>query len=93
MLRPCRRSIVLPGATSSRRAGCSEAVEIDVLVADIELPGSSGDLFAAEARSVRPALRLVFATGMGYIKDVPAPNAGRGPVVLEAKHPVNWQRH
>jgi DNA-binding LytR/AlgR family response regulator len=30
---------------------------------DIGLPGESGDVFGAEARMVRPDLRLVFCTG------------------------------
>ena len=53
---------------------------IDILVADVGLPGMSGDVFAAEAQSLRPALRTVFATGLGYVPDL-APDPG-GPVVL-----------
>ena len=53
---------------------------VDVLVTDIGLPGTSGDVFAAEAQSVRPALRTVFATGMAHIPDVG--RQGGGPVLL-----------
>ena len=38
--------------------------EVDVLCVDVGLPGESGDVFAAEARSLRPHVRLVFCTGL-----------------------------
>jgi DNA-binding response OmpR family regulator len=53
---------------------------IDVLVTDVGLPGVSGDVFAAEARAMRPSLRIVFATGMGHIPDPGL--GGGGPVLL-----------
>jgi DNA-binding response OmpR family regulator len=53
---------------------------IDVLVTDVGLPGVSGDVFAAEARAMRPSLRIVFATGMGHIPDPGF--GGGGPVLL-----------
>jgi len=53
---------------------------VDVLVADIGLPGMSGDVFAAEARLLRPSLRIVFATGLDRIPAVG--ETGAGPVLL-----------
>ena len=53
---------------------------VDVLVTDVGLPGTTGEVFAAEARTLRPALRIVFATGLRHIPDVaPEPCA---PVLL-----------
>jgi len=52
---------------------------IDVLVADVGLPGMSGDVFAAEARAVQPLLRIVFATGLDRIPDT---GEDAGPVLL-----------
>ena len=43
---------------------------VDALIADIGLPGMSGDVFAAHARGVRPTLGIVFATGVG-LRTVP----------------------
>ncbi|CAM5795019.1 response regulator [Rhizobacter fulvus] len=60
--------------------------EVDVLITDIGLPGVSGDVFAAEARSLRPTLRVVFATGLESIK---APHyRDAGPTVL--RKPYQW---
>ena len=64
------------------------AHDIDVLVTDIGLPGTSGDVFAAEARAVRPALRLVFATGLDHVRNPGVNEEGRGPVVL--RKPYSW---
>jgi len=53
---------------------------VDALIADIGLPGMSGDVLAAEARSVRPGLGIVFVSGRDWLP------AGRdesvGPVSL-----------
>lgn len=38
---------------------------VEVLVADIRLPGMSGEIFAVEARALQPTLGIVFATGLG----------------------------
>lgn len=38
---------------------------VDTLIADIVLPGMSGDVFAARARGMQPLLSIVFATGSG----------------------------
>jgi CheY-like chemotaxis protein len=43
--------------------------EVEVLVTDIGLPGVSGDVFAAQARSAWPGLRVVFITGGSAIAD------------------------
>lgn len=60
--------------------------EIDILITDIGLPGESGDVFAAEARAVRPTLRIIFATGLDRIA---APSlSGGGPTVLHK--PYSW---
>lgn len=53
---------------------------VDVLVTDVGLPDTAGDVFAAEARSLHPNLRIIFATGLSHIPDV-APGFG-GPVLL-----------
>ena len=54
---------------------------IDVLVADIGLPGMSGHLFAAQLRSMRPNLGIVFVSGAGRLPD--APRESTGPVLLQ----------
>ncbi|MEO7339148.1 MAG: response regulator [Caldimonas sp.] len=59
---------------------------IDVLVTDVGLPGVSGDVFAAEARAVRPLLRLVLATGLDQVRNS-QPSDG-GPTVL--RKPYSW---
>jgi len=53
---------------------------IDVLIADIGLPGMSGHLFAAQLRSLRPSLGIVFVSGAGRLPD--GPREGTGPVLL-----------
>jgi CheY-like chemotaxis protein len=54
---------------------------IDVLIADIGLPGMSGDVFAAQVRSLCPKLGIIFVSGAGRL-----PGSGRdlgeGPVML-----------
>jgi len=73
------------GHTVAVAANAEDAMEIlrrspiDVLVADVGLPGMSGDVFAAEARAVQPSLRIVFATGLDRIPDS---GEGAGPVLL-----------
>ena len=53
---------------------------IDVLVTDVGLPGASGDVFAAEARSMQPSLRIIFATGLDRIREPGAEE--NSPVLL-----------
>jgi DNA-binding response OmpR family regulator len=62
--------------------------EIDVLITDIGLPGVSGDVFAAEARALRPTLRVIFATGLESIYAPKHPDGG--PVVL--LKPYTWKQ-
>ena len=61
--------------------------DVDVLVTDVGLPGVSGDVFAAEARAVRPTLRLVFATGLDSVKE--SKPGEPGPTVL--RKPYTWE--
>jgi DNA-binding response OmpR family regulator len=62
-------------------------MSIDVLFADIGLPGGSGDVFAAEARALRPSIGVVFATGLA---DIPDPAVGdAGTVVLRKPYDAN----
>ena len=55
-------------------------ISFDVLVADVGLPGVTGDVLAAEARGLQPHLRIIFATGKDTIRTVGGD--GFGPVVL-----------
>ncbi|HYE45139.1 MAG TPA: CHASE3 domain-containing protein [Caulobacter sp.] len=48
-----------PGALAVLESGA----RIDLLFTDIGLPGMSGEVLAARARSLRPELKVVFATG------------------------------
>ncbi len=58
----------------------------DVLVADVGLPGMSGDLFAAEARSIRPTISVVFATGSDRIGEGERDSAD--PVLLRKPYDI-----
>ena len=53
---------------------------INTLIADIGLPGVSGEVFAAHARELRPGLGIVFATGSPDFANVP--NDGTNTVVV-----------
>jgi CheY-like chemotaxis protein len=53
---------------------------IDVLMTDLGLPGQAGEVFAAEARSILPDLRIIFATGSSRILAVGG--GGATPVML-----------
>ena len=57
-----------------------QQISFDVLVADVGLPGISGDVLAVEARGLQPNLRIVFATGKDTIRS--GCEVGFGPVVL-----------
>lgn len=70
---------VLEAHSAEEAMSVIRARRIDVLFTDVGLPGTSGDVFAAEARSVQPHLHIVFATGTDRIPDVPG---GGGPVLL-----------
>jgi len=55
------------------------ALPFDVLVADIGLPRMQGDVLAAEARSLRHQLRIVFTTGRNELH---AAALDPGPIFL-----------
>jgi CheY-like chemotaxis protein len=46
---------------------CFDGLRIDVLLADISLPGMSGIELAASLTARTPALRVIFASGFGYL--------------------------
>jgi len=56
-------------------------MEVDLLVADLGLPGISGDLFAAELKTTHPALGIVFVSGGGRLPMIG--RDGQGPVMLQ----------
>jgi PAS domain S-box-containing protein len=58
--------------------------ESDVLITDVQLPGMSGDMLAAEARVLAPAIRIVFATGKGEVSNWPDAVVLRKPYNLTA---------
>lgn len=46
-----------------------EANVVDVLMADINLPDTSGEVLAAEVRVLHPKMKIVFVTGRSDIRD------------------------
>lgn len=78
--------VVLEAESAEAALGLLAANDIDVLVTDVGLPGMSGDVLAAEARALRPDVRLVFATGLDSVQKTPAHE--RGPIVL--RKPYTW---
>ncbi|MFS2028162.1 PAS domain-containing protein [Massilia sp. CT11-137] len=56
----------------------------DVLITDVLLPGMSGDLLAAQARTLAPGIRIVFATGQGEVNNWPDAVVLRKPYDLAA---------
>lgn len=59
-----------------------QATRFDVLVTDLGLPDVSGEVFAAEARSLQADLRIVFATGSALAPRVIGDGDGTSPVLL-----------
>ena len=55
--------IVVEAASAEEAMAALQTAPIDVLVTDVNLPGVSGAVLAARARSLRPGVGLVFATG------------------------------
>ena len=53
---------------------------IDILIADVGLPGVTGEVFAAQARELRTNLGIVFATGSPDFANVP--NDGTRTMVM-----------
>lgn len=78
---------VVEADSAEAALGLLVAHEIDVLVTDVGLPGVSGDVFAAEARALRPAVRLIFATGREEFAE-PRSERPHGPTVL--RKPFTW---
>jgi PAS domain S-box-containing protein len=56
----------------------------DVLITDVMLPGMTGDLLAAQARTLAPGIRIVFATGKGEVNNWPDAVVLRKPYDLAA---------
>jgi CheY-like chemotaxis protein len=56
----------------------------DLLITDVQLPGMSGDMLAAEARVLAPGIRIVFATGKGEVNNWPDAVVLRKPYDLDA---------
>jgi PAS domain S-box-containing protein len=56
----------------------------DFLITDVQLPGMSGDLLAAQARTLAPGIRIVFATGKGEVNNWPDAVVLRKPYDLKA---------
>ena len=71
---------VLESRSAEEALGMLANPAIGVLVADIGLPSLSGDVFAAEARCLRPTLKIIFATGIAQVRADPRDPAG--PLVL-----------
>jgi len=56
----------------------------DLLITDVNLPGMSGDLLAAQARAMAPSIRIVFATGTGELSNWPDAVVLRKPYNLQS---------
>jgi CheY-like chemotaxis protein len=56
----------------------------DLLITDVQLPGMTGDLLAAQARILAPGIRIVFATGKGEVNNWPDAVVLRKPYDLTA---------
>jgi CheY-like chemotaxis protein len=56
----------------------------DLLITDVLLPGMSGDLLAAQARTLAPGIRIIFATGKGEVNTWPDAVVLRKPYDLRA---------
>ncbi|KQT31430.1 two-component system sensor histidine kinase/response regulator [Sphingomonas sp. Leaf412] len=55
--------LVVEAGSAEEAMAALQTVAVDVLVTDLNLPGSSGAALARTARDLRPAIGLVFATG------------------------------
>ncbi len=54
--------IVVEAGSAEEAKAALQTMAIDVLVTDVNLPGASGSELAAEARALRPATLIVYAT-------------------------------
>ncbi|MEB2846578.1 type II toxin-antitoxin system ParD family antitoxin [Endobacterium cereale] len=55
--------IVVEAGSAEEAKAALQTMAVDVLVTDLNLPGASGAELAAEARALRPATLIVYATG------------------------------
>src|SRR5262249_29845965 len=62
---------------------------VDVLVADISLPGMGGDELAALARRRWPQLRIVFATGYDSISAASSTAASPDGMLVRKPYDIN----
>lgn len=60
---------VLQAASAEEAAQLLAGSHVDVLIADLGLPGTPGEVFAAEAKAAQSGLRVVFVTGGSAITD------------------------
>ena len=67
--------VVVSAASAEEALAAIETAPVDVLVTDVNLPGASGVDLAARARSVRPEIKVIFATG--DISAVPGDTIGK----------------
>jgi len=76
-IRDATEALLLHLGHEVRSAGTAEDAlalisgESDLLITDVQLPGMSGDMLAAEARVLAPGIRIVFATGKGEVNNWP----------------------
>ena len=71
--------VVFEAGSAEEALATLQAVPIDVLVTDVNLPGLSGPELAERARTTRPGIGVVFATGDS------ATIVGEGGVTILAK--------
>ncbi|WP_018902423.1 type II toxin-antitoxin system ParD family antitoxin [Rhizobium sp. 2MFCol3.1] len=55
--------IVVEAGSAEDAKAVLQTMAVDVLVTDVNLPGASGSQLAAEARALRPAALIIYATG------------------------------
>jgi PAS domain S-box-containing protein len=62
---------VIEASNAEKALAAIKAVPVDVLIADVGLPGMSGEQLANKARELRPAICVVFATGYDHVVEMP----------------------
>ncbi|CAO3439612.1 response regulator [Azospirillum doebereinerae] len=74
-------------------ASAEEALEhireqpgIDLLFTDIRMPGLDGFALGERARSLRPAIKVIYATGYAEVERTASPNA-QGPLLSKPYAP------
>jgi len=93
-IRDATEALLLHLGHDVRSAGTAEEAlalisnESDLLITDVQLPGMSGDMLAAEARVLAPGIRIVFATGKGEVNNWPDAMVLRKPYDLAALNAV-----